>query len=95
MLYRQNVSRVHDWHFFCFNLKTEIIANNHAIGKYYNKITNTISKLLTPTRVGFNSILINMKRTSILKAYEQYNLALQSGDESKKEQAKNRYEESY
>lgn len=62
---------------------------------FFNKITNTISKLLTPTRVGFNSILINMKRTSILKAYEQYNLALQSGDESKKEQAKNRYEESY
>ena len=66
-----------------------------ADSTFFNKITNTISKLLTPTRVGFNSILINMKRTSILKAYEQYNLALQSGDDAKKEQAKNRYEESY
>lgn len=66
-----------------------------ADSTFFNKITNTISKLLTPTRVGFNSILINMKRTSILKAYEQYNLSLQNGDENKKEQAKNRYEESY
>ncbi len=62
---------------------------------FFNKITNTLSKLLAPTRVGFNSILINIKRNSILKAYEQYNLSLECDDENKKEQAKNKYEESY
>lgn len=62
---------------------------------FFNKITNTLSKLLAPTRVGFNSILINMKRNNILKCYEQFMSLDDNDDESRKEQVKNRYEESY
>jgi len=62
---------------------------------FFNKITNTLSKLLAPTMVGFNSILINMKRNNVLKCYDNLNLLNDSDDSSKKEQAKNRYEESY
>lgn len=62
---------------------------------FFNKITNTLSKLLTPTRVGINSILINMKRNNVLKNYEQFIQLTDNDDENKKEQIKNRYEESY
>ena len=62
---------------------------------FFNKITNTLSKLLTPTKVGINSLLINMKRNNILKNFENYNSLTSEDDDEKKEQLKNRYEESY
>ena len=62
---------------------------------FFNKITNTLSKLLAPTRLGINSILINMKRNNVLKNYDSYISLNEKDDESKKEQVRNRYEESY
>ncbi len=62
---------------------------------FFNKITSTLSKLLTPTRVGINSLLINMKRSGVLKNYENYNSLTDNYDEDKKNQVKNRFEESY
>ena len=59
---------------------------------FFTKITTTISKILIPTKVGINGLLISMKRNNLLKAYETYTLA---EDTEKKEQAANRYEESY
>ena len=38
---------------------------------FINKITNTLTKLLIPTKIGINGFLISIKRTNILKAYEE------------------------
>lgn len=40
--------------------------------KFFAKLTNTITKLLIPTRIGINGMLISMKRNNVLKAYENY-----------------------
>ena len=40
--------------------------------KFFAKLTNTITKLLIPTKIGINGMLISAKRNNILKAYEQY-----------------------
>ena len=39
---------------------------------FFSKISTTISKLLIPTRIGINGMLINMKRNALLKAYNNY-----------------------
>jgi len=62
---------------------------------FFGKISNTLSKLLTPTKLGLNGMLISMKRNNIIKCYENYKKYESSNDVSKKEQAQNRYEESY
>ena len=40
--------------------------------KFFAKITNTITKLLIPTRIGINGMLISIKRNNVLKAFENY-----------------------
>lgn len=37
---------------------------------FFSKLGTTISKLLIPTRLGFNSMMISVKRNNVLKAYE-------------------------
>ena len=39
---------------------------------FFRKITNTLSKLFVPTKVGINSFLISLKRNNLLKAYNMY-----------------------
>ena len=59
---------------------------------FFSKITNTITKLLIPTKVGINGMLISIKRNSLLKAYE--NFALSSNlEEEKKEALSKKYED--
>lgn len=61
---------------------------------FFSKITNTITKLLMPTKVGINGVLISIKRNSLLKAYE--NLTLGSNlEEEKKEILSKKYEDVY
>lgn len=61
---------------------------------FFSKITNTITKLLIPTKVGINEVLISIKRNSLLKAYE--NFALSSNlEEEKKESLSKKYEDIY
>ena len=62
---------------------------------FINKISNTITKLLIPTKIGINGMMINIKRSNVLKTYEALALADESNDVSKKESLQNRYEESY
>ena len=40
---------------------------------FFSKITTTISKLLIPTKIGLNSMIISMKRNNVLKAFENLN----------------------
>ncbi|MBR1540244.1 MAG: hypothetical protein IJ629_03620 [Clostridia bacterium] len=62
---------------------------------FFNKISNTISKLLTPGKIGLNGMLISIKRNNVIKYYENYKKLEKSSDVSKKDQALNRYDESY
>ena len=68
----------------------KVLANDTT---FFNKISNTLTKLLIPTKVGLNGMLITLKRNSVLKAYEAYK-SLEK-DDTKEENVLNRYEESY
>ena len=57
---------------------------------FLNKLTNTISKILIPTKLGINGMLITVKRNSMIKAFEHYNL-----EEEDKESYEKKYEECY
>ena len=57
---------------------------------FLNKITSTISKILIPTKLGINGMLINVKRNSMIKAFEHYNLENEDKEENEK-----KYDESY
>ena len=37
---------------------------------FFNKLTNTLNKLLIPTQIGLNGMRISMKRNALLKAFE-------------------------
>ena len=39
---------------------------------FFNKITSTLTKLLIPTKIGINGMLISIKRNSLIKAFENY-----------------------
>ena len=39
---------------------------------FFSKITSKISKLLIPTKIGINGIVINLKRNNLLKTYENF-----------------------
>lgn len=59
---------------------------------FFNKISNTITKLLVPTKIGLNSMMISIKRNSLLKAYAGY---ISEQDTDKKELAEKKYEDAY
>lgn len=61
---------------------------------FFSKITNTITKLLIPTKVGINGVLISIKRNSLLKAYENFTLS-SNLEEEKKEALSKKYEDVY
>ena len=41
---------------------------------FFSKISNTITKILTPTKIGINGMLISIKRNNALKAYEAFKI---------------------
>ena len=59
---------------------------------FFNKITNTITKLLIPTRIGINVMLISIKRNSLIKAFENYT---QDNDNYNKEELEKKYDSAY
>ena len=62
---------------------------------FFTKITSTITKMLIPTKVGINSIMISMKRNNLLKAYSNYDLAVEQNDIERKEALLKKYEDTY
>ena len=40
---------------------------------FFTKITNTLTKILIPTKIGINGMLISIKRNNLLKTFENYN----------------------
>lgn len=61
---------------------------------FFSKLGTTLSKILVPTRVGFNSIMISVKRNSLLKSYEAF-IAFDGDDKSKKDILSRKYEDTY
>ncbi len=59
---------------------------------FFNKLTNTLTKLLIPTQIGINGMRISMKRNALIKAYEN---SKEDVDVSKKEIAEKKYEDAY
>ena len=62
---------------------------------FFSKITTSITKLLIPTKVGINSILITIKRNGMLKAYESYCNINNVEDAEKKDNIIHKYEDTY
>ena len=62
---------------------------------FFSKVSNTLTKLLTPTKIGINGMMINIKRSSAIKNYELFKASEETSDVAKKDQCRNRYEESY
>ena len=55
---------------------------------FFNKLTNTLTKILIPTQIGINGMRISMKRNALIKAYE---LAEEDADDKKYEDAYTAY----
>ena len=59
---------------------------------FFSKITTTISKLLIPTKIGLNSMIISMKRNNVLKAFENLN---STDDQEKKDGLTKKLDDTY
>ena len=62
---------------------------------FFNKISTTLTKILIPTKIGINSMMINIKRSAVIKAYEQIRAAEENGSTDKTEALKGKYDDSY
>ncbi len=59
---------------------------------FFNKITKTLTKILIPTKIGINGMMITIKRNSLIKAYENY---IKDTENYNKEVLEKKYEEAY
>ena len=62
---------------------------------FFSKISTTISKLLVPTKVGINGMLISIKRNNVLKSYEAFKDSTDIIDTEKREAISKKYEDTY
>ena len=61
---------------------------------FFSKIGTTISKILIPTKIGFNGMMISVKRNNLLKAYEILK-DFNEEDIAKKETLNKKYEDTF
>lgn len=59
---------------------------------FFSKISTTISKLLIPTKIGINGMLITIKRNNVLKNYEATEA---NKDQEKEEALQKKYEDAF
>ena len=59
---------------------------------FFNKITNTLTKILIPTKIGINGMRISLKRNALIKAFE---ISEEENDISKKDIVDKKYEDAY
>lgn len=62
---------------------------------FFSKLTSTITKMLIPTKVSINGMMISIKRNNLIKAYSNYEVAVKEGDIDKKDSLFKKYEEAY
>ncbi len=58
---------------------------------FFSKIGSTLGKILTPTKLGFNNLLVSMKRGSMIKNYKN----MINAKQGKEEVNEKKFEESY
>ena len=59
---------------------------------FINKITNTLTKILIPTKIGINGMLISIKRNNLLKAFENYK---SDNENYNKDELEKKYDSAY
>lgn len=59
---------------------------------FFNRITKTITKMLIPTKIGINGMLITIKRNALIKVYENY---MKDTENYNKEELEKKYDEAY
>ena len=62
---------------------------------FFSKISSTITKLLIPTKIGINGMLISIKRNNALKAYELYIANKEIENQEKLENITKKFEDVY
>ena len=62
---------------------------------FFGKLSNTLSKLLVPTRIGINGLVITLIRNNLLKTYEAYINLPDNIEKQKKDTVSEKYEEAY
>lgn len=59
---------------------------------FFNKITNTLTKILIPTKIGINGMFITIKRNNMLKTFEAF---CQENENYDEEELEKKYEAAY
>lgn len=66
-----------------------IVGTNRT---FFNKITNTLTKILIPTKIGINGMLISIKRNNMMKTFEN---SIKEDENYNKEEFEKKYETAY
>ena len=67
----------------------------YADKTFFSKITNTLTKMLVPTKIGINGMLISIKRNNVLKAYDNFCKIDEEQSVDKKELMEKKYDDIY
>lgn len=59
---------------------------------FFTKITKALTKILIPTKIGINGMLISIKRNNLLKAFESYNA---ENENYNKDELEKKYDTAY
>ena len=59
---------------------------------FFNKITSTLTRMLIPTKIGINGMLISRKRNNVMKAFENDR---QDNENYNKEETEKKYDIAY
>ena len=59
---------------------------------FFNKITNTLTRILIPTKIGINGMLISIKRNNMIKSFENY---MSDEGNYEKNELEKKYDSSY
>ena len=62
---------------------------------FFSKISSTITKMLIPTKLSINSMMISIKRNNLIKTYSNYTDAVEEDDIERKESLLKKYEDAY
>lgn len=57
----------------------------YADKTFFTRLTNTLTKMMIPTKIGINSMIITMKRNNVLKCYDAFKQAEKEENTNKKE----------
>lgn len=62
---------------------------------FFSKITSTLTKMLIPTKVSINGMMISIKRNNLIKSYSNYEFAVEENNIERKDSLYKKYEEAY